>query len=577
MAPFLPSDCYNKIFENLEQDRNTLHSCILVNRQWCQSAIPVLWSQPFRLLCICRDPAEYSPESWRKRAGLLMETYFLSLNDEEKRALRRKRVYLSKEITASPEAKPCPIFNYPHFLRQVDFGEAFAALSGWLEYTQANKMAEAQAHASSSFKRMNRIAVVNFLVCRYREFRVWRERKMHAELTAAKVLAKVLMRRCLTIKEFSINTIHHSPVPDALLLMPIYPGADECLSNLVELRCTTKSVKSKFFQEISKVARNLRNITVWMSYPRVDPEFPTLDRRKKSKNEQTIINEVEALVRVIEAQKNLRSFELGYCPWGLDLIINSLKSQSHSLRRLSFTGVNFLYASPLAGLATCTNLEKLKFNSCLNLTDTIMQPLANVKFPFLRKINMNSPAPANILTAIIRNSNTSIKKLTLGEITQNEGEAPNVIETIAQHCSNIVKCSVRPTKNEMPQFVSLVHLCKNLETLIITGTRWPDIDVNSVLRDMSKHELPRLRHLGIQAALTFTPKSLESFLKGISAPIVTLEFYQSQCFCDLHLDVVLRCLESTLRNLRVQTYRTLPYRSIDKARQRIASVHVYPM
>ncbi|CAG8571579.1 5495_t:CDS:1 [Ambispora gerdemannii] len=577
MAPFLPSDCYNQIFENLENDRDALYSCILVNRQWCQSAIPVLWSQPFRLLNICRDPAEYSPESWRKRAGQLVETYFLSLNEEEKRALKRKRVYLSREITAPPEAKPRPIFDYPHLLRRVDLGEVFAALLGWIEYTQENKMVAMQAHASSSsFMKMDRIAPVNFLMCRYREFRSWRERRMRAELAAAKVLGNFLMKHCWTIKRFSIDTIHRSLVPDALLLMPMYPGAIDCLSNLAELRCTTKSIKTNFFQEISKVARNLRNITVWMSYPRVNAEL-MLDRRKKSKDEQTFIKEAEALVRVVEAQKSLRAFELGYCPWGLDLVINSLKSQSHSLRRISFTGVNFLYSGPLAGLAACTKLEKLKFNSCLNLTDTVMQPLTNVRFPFLRKINMNSPAPASILTDIIRNSNASIKKLTLSEILQNEGETPSVIEIIAQHCSNIIKCNVRPTKDEMPQLVSLVSLCENLETLIITGARWPEIDVNSVVRDMSKYKLPKLRHLGIQAALTLTPRTLEHFFQNTRAPIVTLEFYQSQCFGDHHLDVVLCCLESTLRNLRVQTYRNIPSQSIHNARQRINSVYIYPM
>src|SRR6266542_541507 len=39
----LPADCLNEIFEYLEEDKVTLHSCILVNRLWCEVSIRILW------------------------------------------------------------------------------------------------------------------------------------------------------------------------------------------------------------------------------------------------------------------------------------------------------------------------------------------------------------------------------------------------------------------------------------------------------------------------------------------------------------------------------------------------------
>nr|CAG8581739.1 11921_t:CDS:2 [Entrophospora candida] len=45
----LPSDCLSEIFSYLENDMSTLHSCILVNRLWCEIAIKYLWKQPFDL------------------------------------------------------------------------------------------------------------------------------------------------------------------------------------------------------------------------------------------------------------------------------------------------------------------------------------------------------------------------------------------------------------------------------------------------------------------------------------------------------------------------------------------------
>src|SRR5438105_1207395 len=39
----LPADCLNEIFENLKEDKITLHSCLLVNRLWCEVSVRILW------------------------------------------------------------------------------------------------------------------------------------------------------------------------------------------------------------------------------------------------------------------------------------------------------------------------------------------------------------------------------------------------------------------------------------------------------------------------------------------------------------------------------------------------------
>src|SRR5436190_4118078 len=43
MSCQLPTDCLNEIFEYLEEDKITLHSCLLVNRLWCRVAVRILW------------------------------------------------------------------------------------------------------------------------------------------------------------------------------------------------------------------------------------------------------------------------------------------------------------------------------------------------------------------------------------------------------------------------------------------------------------------------------------------------------------------------------------------------------
>src|SRR5437016_1017886 len=43
----LPPELINEVVKYFRKDFLTLHSCILVNRQWCRSAIPLLWESPF--------------------------------------------------------------------------------------------------------------------------------------------------------------------------------------------------------------------------------------------------------------------------------------------------------------------------------------------------------------------------------------------------------------------------------------------------------------------------------------------------------------------------------------------------
>jgi hypothetical protein len=39
----LNRDVLYLIFEELKNDKKTFHSCLLVNRTWCEMIIPILW------------------------------------------------------------------------------------------------------------------------------------------------------------------------------------------------------------------------------------------------------------------------------------------------------------------------------------------------------------------------------------------------------------------------------------------------------------------------------------------------------------------------------------------------------
>ena len=42
MACQLPVECLNNIVEYLEEDKPSLHSCLLVNRLWCEISVRIV-------------------------------------------------------------------------------------------------------------------------------------------------------------------------------------------------------------------------------------------------------------------------------------------------------------------------------------------------------------------------------------------------------------------------------------------------------------------------------------------------------------------------------------------------------
>jgi len=89
----LPIDCLNEIFEYLE-DKADLRSCLLVNRLWCETSVPFLWTniQNFNTLIAC-------------------------LPNESKEILYKNEILIS-----APTSKP-PLFNYVSFIKNLSMTE----------------------------------------------------------------------------------------------------------------------------------------------------------------------------------------------------------------------------------------------------------------------------------------------------------------------------------------------------------------------------------------------------------------------------------------------------------------------
>src|SRR5437764_1128116 len=93
----LPTECLDEIFECLEDDKATLHSCLLVNRLWCEVSVRILWRNISNV--------SHTIRPLRVETSIL-STLVACLPNESKELLYKNKIFIS-----TPTSKP-PLFNY---------------------------------------------------------------------------------------------------------------------------------------------------------------------------------------------------------------------------------------------------------------------------------------------------------------------------------------------------------------------------------------------------------------------------------------------------------------------------------
>ncbi|GES75029.1 hypothetical protein GLOIN_2v1881853 [Rhizophagus clarus] len=107
---YLPELTYG-IIKYFHSDYSTLHSCILVNRLWCNLAIPLLWENPFSI----------STENY-DFIKIYLNNY---LNDDD---LKTKFNEYKTIYNLSPSNT---LFNYPRFLKYLNTFEIISCIKSW--------------------------------------------------------------------------------------------------------------------------------------------------------------------------------------------------------------------------------------------------------------------------------------------------------------------------------------------------------------------------------------------------------------------------------------------------------------
>ena len=115
----LSVDILSIIFEDLEQENDkALYSCIFVNREWCQVAIPFLWKNPWK-----KFDSTYRTNQLANRHKILFKCFLMMISKESKEFLKINGINLLIEDTSSQNNSPSlqtPLFNYASFFKVID-------------------------------------------------------------------------------------------------------------------------------------------------------------------------------------------------------------------------------------------------------------------------------------------------------------------------------------------------------------------------------------------------------------------------------------------------------------------------
>jgi hypothetical protein len=199
----LPADCLNEIFEYLADDKFTLHSCILVNRLWCEISVRILW----------RNIQNYRESTF--------STLIACLPRESKEILQKNGII-------STTIFKFPTFNYASFCKALSIREVHYKL----ELLLKNKLLKNQQFIYSQSLN-NSINII------------------------AQEIFKLFVTQITSLKQLEISTFWQFfswqfPTTNFISLLE----AKNCLKNLSELYCSS-DISSEFFCQLSQISNNI--------------------------------------------------------------------------------------------------------------------------------------------------------------------------------------------------------------------------------------------------------------------------------------------------------------------------------
>jgi hypothetical protein len=436
----LNQDILLLIFEELQDDSKTLFSCLMVNRTWSETVIPILWKDPWRY------NIDYSTKD------KLFDIIAFYVYDDIKEFLTEQGLLL---ISRKP-----PLFDYLSFCKSINV-DVIRNIS-----TIGSSITCDQFYLQEKFY-------------------------------------NILIKK--SIKFLDMRTIKHQ--------LFYFPEAKDHLKSICELTCDS-SIDSSYFYGFARYCQYIQNIIFI--------------------NKNTKVN--RGIIRLIEKQKNLRSFE-----WKDDFdddyyigdpykdILRALEKKAYSIYHLK---MYFLYIYRYE----YTTLQEIFPKFCKLKTLTIddfcfftKDQLKSLVYRDIEILNIDY-VTLDTASSIIENSGGKLRKILLKYCDYYNYEdyfnqdSLIFIRKIHENCPQIEYLSLVFSSSEehFNEFEKLLKICQNLKSLLIIISNIDNEETFEKISNNGKKLLEilvrsasiNLREIRFFEDFKFSLDALEIFLKN---------------------------------------------------------------
>ncbi|PKY44311.1 hypothetical protein RhiirA4_541752 [Rhizophagus irregularis] len=474
MITELNIDCLIKIFEILENDHKSLHSCILVNKLWCQCAIPKLWKNPWR-----------NGEKISSQVSLI-KTYISAFPKESKEILLENGFELSS--IESNSNKP-HIFNYISLLRNLQIYHLESSIRYWFIETFNNK-------SISEYNKLSEYKL-KLLIKEFYKFIFTQSPNLYT-LNATSTYGNY---------DLLTDTIEN------------IPQAKKCLSMITKFQCyKTISIEVKLYPAISKICQNIKRLHV--GQVEISKDLILLINSQKDLKE--IIIEKHFGMKLNNNPPSLNSKENEICSFNL--------KKSPSTTYLEFKAIYFT----MQLLPKFENLRELKVkaNGSGIYSREQLEPLLNAS---LKKLEIfywkcKHSIYLEIFSKFLLLNGQNLNKITIGaRLFIDINNSGLLLNSIAITCFNLQYYEGPIMEDNIFEFRKLLEFCKNLKTLRLCPTR----DYRESLWDVPK----QIYFDDLLDVITFvSPTSLKE-LRLVDTWTISLEPFKNFLFSRKKLEI----------------------------------------
>ncbi|CAB4377396.1 unnamed protein product [Rhizophagus irregularis] len=381
LVPYLIDDCVYNILQYLQNDGSTLFNCLLVNRFWCKTTIPILYANPFAT-------------GYRKKHKLL-STIILLFNKEEILQLKNQLgTNQIKKFNIDDEHKP--LFEYLKYLEDYNYYKISSFMTRFI-------FCNITLSISSSLKE-----------CKFYISPIFHQKILCQSRNIKQLDISLDLFNSEAFKNFNVQNF---------------------ISNLTKLKSLTLSLSlgdtnnNEIEQEfLGSIANN---------------NFNNLNLRKliigltSKKLVGQKINTCEKIYKIIQGQNKLKIFQIRNCCYSLlNNILLSLEFRKHSLVHIEIVKSDFINVN-LKSFNNLYNLEYLIFESCEGILLSQCEILKFASFKLKELSFIRNEWNADVTSLIIKYLGESLQKLLI------EDPTIQLIENISMYCPNLIFLEIR--------------------------------------------------------------------------------------------------------------------------------------